>query len=74
MSEDQDTEAPDEPPGKPPRRPVTLPTWGHGGVLPGVDLDDSASLLDLSEREEDPRAEAPSTPSLSTPSRESPGR
>jgi hypothetical protein len=74
MSEGQDNEAPGEPPGKPPRRPVTLPTWGHGGVRPGVDLDDSASLLDRGEREEDSRAEAPSTPSLSTPSRESPGR
>jgi hypothetical protein len=37
-----------------PHRPVTLPTWGHGGLLPGVDLDDSASLLDLMERGDDP--------------------
>ncbi|HVT61460.1 MAG TPA: CopG family transcriptional regulator [Thermoanaerobaculia bacterium] len=36
------------------RRPVKLPTWGHGGLLPGVDLDDSASLLDLMERADDP--------------------
>jgi len=27
--------------------PVELPTFGSEGVLPGVDLDDSASLLDL---------------------------
>ena len=36
------------------RRPVKLPTYGEGGVLPGVDLDDNASLLDLMEREDDP--------------------
>lgn len=30
---------------------VELPTYGDGGLLPGVDLDDSASLLDLMERE-----------------------
>lgn len=29
--------------------PVTLPTHDGGGVQPGVDLDDSASLLDLME-------------------------
>ena len=27
--------------------PVDLPTYGSGGVLPGVDLDDAAALLDL---------------------------
>jgi hypothetical protein len=27
------------------RGPVTVPTYGAGGVLPGVDLDDTASLL-----------------------------
>ena len=27
--------------------PVALPTFGSGGVLPGVDLDDAAALLDL---------------------------
>jgi len=32
-----------------PRSPVRLPTYGSGGVLPGVDLDDAASLLDLME-------------------------
>jgi hypothetical protein len=31
------------------RTPVELPTYGSGGVLPGVDLDDSASLIDLME-------------------------
>jgi hypothetical protein len=29
------------------RRVVELPTFGEGGVRPGVDLDDSAALLDL---------------------------
>lgn len=29
---------------------VDLRTFGAGGVLPGVDLDDSAGLLDLMER------------------------
>jgi hypothetical protein len=29
--------------------PVELPTYGSGGVLPGVDLDDTAALLDLME-------------------------
>lgn len=32
---------------QPPRQPVTLTTVGGRGPLPGVDLDDSASLLDL---------------------------
>jgi len=31
--------------------PVKLPSWGQGWLLPGVALDDSASLLDLMERE-----------------------
>jgi hypothetical protein len=31
------------------RERVTLPTVGGGGLMPGVDLDDSASLLDLME-------------------------
>ena len=30
------------------RRPVELPTFGGGGLQPGVDLDDGAALLDLS--------------------------
>ena len=29
--------------------PVTLPTFGAGGILPGIDLSDSASLLDAME-------------------------
>ncbi len=29
------------------KREVTLPTYGAGGVLPGVNIDDSASLLDI---------------------------
>ena len=36
------------------RAPVKLPSWGEGWVLPGVDLDDSAALLDLMEREDAP--------------------
>jgi hypothetical protein len=35
-------------------RTVELPVFGEGGVQPGVDLDDSASLLDL--MEDDPTA------------------
>jgi len=31
---------------------VEIPTWGHGGVRPGVDLDNSAALLDLVGSEE----------------------
>ena len=31
------------------RKPVRLRTCGGGGVLPGVDIDDSASLLELME-------------------------
>lgn len=31
------------------RKPVRLRTCGEGGVLPGVDIDDSASLLELME-------------------------
>jgi hypothetical protein len=34
------------------RRAVELPTFGEGGVQPGVDLDDSAALLDLMERDD----------------------
>lgn len=32
--------------------PAVLPTYGCGGTLPGVDLDDTASLLDLMEGRE----------------------
>lgn len=35
-------------------RPVELPAWGEGWVRPGVDLDDSASLLDLMEHGDGP--------------------
>jgi len=31
------------------RRAVELPTFGAGGAQPGVDLDDSAALLELME-------------------------
>jgi hypothetical protein len=31
------------------REPVELPTFGSDGLQPGVDLDDSAALLDLME-------------------------
>lgn len=33
---------------------VALPTFGSGGTLPGVDLDDSASLLEVMEAGRDP--------------------
>jgi hypothetical protein len=33
-------------------RAVELPVFGEGGVQPGVDLDDSAALLDLMEDED----------------------
>ncbi|MGQ0815653.1 MAG: hypothetical protein ACT4O1_14555 [Gemmatimonadota bacterium] len=32
-----------------PRERVRLPTYGKGGLQPGVDLDNSAALLDLME-------------------------
>ena len=35
------------------RRPVRLVTTGTGGVLPGIDLEDSSSLLDVMEAEGD---------------------
>jgi hypothetical protein len=31
------------------REPVVLPTFGGQGLLPGVDLDDTASLIDTME-------------------------
>jgi len=37
------------------RRPVSLPTFRGDGLQPGVDLDDTASLLDLMD-ERDARA------------------
>jgi hypothetical protein len=36
------------------RERVTLPTF-PGGLMPGVDLDDSAGLLDIMEGTDDPR-------------------
>jgi hypothetical protein len=34
--------------------PVEIPTWGHGGLQPGVDLDHSAALLAMIEGEDGP--------------------
>jgi hypothetical protein len=40
---------------RPPREvPFRLPTFGRGGLRPGVDLDDSAALLDLMEGTDGP--------------------
>ena len=36
------------------REPVRLPTFNGKGLLPGVDLDDSAALVDLMESSNDP--------------------
>jgi hypothetical protein len=36
------------------REAIELPTFGRGGVRPGVDLDDSAALLDAMESRDDP--------------------
>jgi hypothetical protein len=36
------------------REPVRLVTFGGQGLHPGVDLDDSAALLDLMEESSDP--------------------
>jgi hypothetical protein len=33
----------------PDREPVELPTFDGGGLQPGIDLDDSAALLDVME-------------------------
>ena len=40
---------------KPRSNPLRLTTYGEGGIQPGVDLDDSAALLDLMEADPDPR-------------------
>ncbi len=32
-----------------PESPRKIPTWGKGGVRPGVDLDNSADLFDVME-------------------------
>ena len=34
------------------RQAVELPVFGEGGTQPGVDLDDSAALLDLMEQDD----------------------
>ena len=36
------------------RERVTLPTFKGTGLMPGVDLDDSAGLLDIMEQPDDP--------------------
>lgn len=36
------------------KRTIDLPTCGSGGLQPGVDLDDSARLLEVLEAEHDP--------------------
>jgi hypothetical protein len=38
----------------PERKRVQLPTFGGGGVFPGVDLDDTSSMLDLMDKTDDP--------------------
>jgi hypothetical protein len=40
------------------RRPVELPTFGEGGARPGVDLDDSAALLERMEQDDTPPDDA----------------
>jgi plasmid stability protein len=35
-----------------PRQAIELPVFGEGGTQPGVDLDDSAALLDLMEQDD----------------------
>ncbi len=37
---------------RPALRIVELPVFGEGGLRPGVDLDDSAALLDLMEQDD----------------------
>jgi hypothetical protein len=36
------------------RERIQLPTFGAGGVLPGVDLEDGAALLELMESDDAP--------------------
>jgi len=40
--------------GEPQGPKVSLVTFGEGGVQPGIDLDDNASLLDAMEDDSDP--------------------
>ena len=35
-----------------PRRKIELVTFGHGGTLPGVDINDNSALLDYMESNE----------------------
>jgi hypothetical protein len=37
-----------------PEKKIPLVTFKGGGLRPGIDLDDSASLLDVMERRDDP--------------------
>lgn len=37
-----------------PRRPLEFPTFDSGGLMPGVDIDNSASLLDIMEEGDAP--------------------
>ena len=39
---------------KTPRKDFKIITYGKGGVLPGVDLDDTSALLDLMDGIDDP--------------------
>jgi hypothetical protein len=36
------------------QEPWTFPTFGRGGLMPGVDLDNNAALLELMEADDDP--------------------
>jgi hypothetical protein len=42
--------------GTPPGEPPGLPTFGGGGTMPGVDLDDSGRLRDLMDEGTEPDA------------------
>jgi predicted transcriptional regulator len=37
-----------------PKRKIKLPTFDSGGLMPGVDIDNSASLLDIMEEDDAP--------------------
>jgi hypothetical protein len=40
------------------RQPVELPVFGEDGLQPGVDLDDSAALLDLMDQDDSTAGDA----------------
>jgi hypothetical protein len=40
---------------KSPRKKIKLTTYGEGGTFPGIDLDDTSSILDLMDGIRDPR-------------------